>query len=962
VRANAAAASSTGSASGAESAAAAPSSRHPLDHNLTQIGAPAAWAHGATGRGVTVAVLDTGVDAAFPDLAGRIADTANFSSSPDTVDRFGHGTFVASQIAGSGAASQGERRGVAFDSRLLIGKVLDDDGFGQESDIIAGMQWAAPRAQVISMSLGTDQGSDGTDAMSAAVDQLTAAYHVLFVVAAGNAGPATRSVGSPGAADAALTVGAVDGNDVLASFSSRGPLLGNSSIKPEIVAPGVDIAGARAAGTTMSAVLDTHYVIASGTSMATPQVAGAAAILFQLHPGWDPAQVKAALVATAHAATGGDEYQLGGGRLDIAAAIGAPAVIDTAVADLGSVPDGAKTPVTEKLTLTDISKNPETLHLSADLTDRAGHAVPGGTVSVSTKTLHLAAGGTASATLSVTPGRLAARPGLYEGHVTVRVGSQTIHIPVSLDVTAPMHTLTLNAVPLPGTAPDQWSAFADVVNADDPDVAFATVGFGSGVTATLELPDGDYWINGEVDDFSNPDFNQMRAAMIDRPDVQIHGDTAVTLDATRAVPVSASVTGRATQMDGSDIFVERGLGAQVLGIGTYSFNTTTQPMVFAQPATAPRTGTLRASTGFRLIDQASPSPYAYDLFHNLGDRIPASLQYTVSPTIQSHLARVDERFYGIDGDKTPYTEIRYGLTDSGFLALEFISTVPGASTRTDYLSTEPGIGWNQEAAPPITIDGTKQVGQWVTEVPGFTHYTPGSRTSADWAKQVFRPGPYSGTVMTTSGCAPQPSTRTQGDIHVELVDLQDLTDGFDCLLGSGGVDSRTMSLYFGDKLLGTFQSPVGDFEVPTGRDGTGMYRLTYGNTNATAIPVSSATSTTWTFHSTTPVGTKVARLPLLTIGYDLPLGLDNHPNGDTAILTAARVAGSGSAPIRDLRLWTSTDGGKTWSAAPVHALGGGRYAATLPHVAAGQAVSLRLHAADSGNSAIDQTIITAYHG
>jgi hypothetical protein len=111
-----------------------------------------------------------------------------------------------------------------------------------------------------------------------------------------------------------------------------------------------------------------------------------------------------------------------------------------------------------------------------------------------------------------------------------------------------------------------------------------------------------------------------------------------------------------------------------------------------------------------------------------------------------------------------------------------------------------------------------------------------------------------------------------------------------------------------------------------------------------------------------PVGPSLHRLPLLTVNYDLPLGLDNHPDGDTAILTASRVAGSGSASVKELRLWTSADGGTTWTAAPVHALGGGRYAATLPHVAAGQAVSLRVQASDAGGSGIDQTIITAYRG
>ncbi|MEK8106617.1 S8 family serine peptidase [Micromonospora sp. M12] len=105
---------------------------------------------------------------------------------------------------------------------MLVGKVLDDGGSGYDSSIIAGMEWAAHSgAKVVSMSLGGDP-TDGTDPMSQAVNDLTAETGALFVVAAGNSG-AARTVGTPGAAAAALTVGAVDRADNLAEFSSQGP-------------------------------------------------------------------------------------------------------------------------------------------------------------------------------------------------------------------------------------------------------------------------------------------------------------------------------------------------------------------------------------------------------------------------------------------------------------------------------------------------------------------------------------------------------------------------------------------------------------------------------------------------------------------------------------------------------------------------------------------------------------------
>ncbi len=293
-----------------------------LDRNLRQISAPQAWDAGYTGKGVRVAVLDTGVDATHPDLAGQIAEKKDFTvDGGDAGDHFGHGTHVAATIAGTGAASGGARRGVAPGAQLLVGKVLDDSGYGTDSQLIAGMEWAAGRAPVVNMSLGNLEASDGTDPVSLAVDTLTKRTGTLFVAAAGNSGPDDDTVSSPGAAATALTVGAVDGDDRLADFSSHGPLANSHSVKPELVAPGVDIVAARAAGTSMGQPVDTRYTAASGTSMATPHVAGAVALLAQRHPDWRAGQLKAALVGAADPVSGSDVYAIGAGRLDAARAL-----------------------------------------------------------------------------------------------------------------------------------------------------------------------------------------------------------------------------------------------------------------------------------------------------------------------------------------------------------------------------------------------------------------------------------------------------------------------------------------------------------------------------------------------------------------------------------------------------------------------------------------------------------------
>ena len=170
-----------------------------LKESVPQIGAPEAWAKGYTGKGVTVAVLDTGIDADHPDLAGLVDGQASFVPGEDALtDINGHGTHVASTIVGTGAASDGDNRGVAPDADLLVGKVLGGpEGSGQDSWVLAGMEWAVDSgADVVSMSLGDTTPSDGNDPMSLAVDALSEQSGALFVIAAGNAGP--ESISAPG--------------------------------------------------------------------------------------------------------------------------------------------------------------------------------------------------------------------------------------------------------------------------------------------------------------------------------------------------------------------------------------------------------------------------------------------------------------------------------------------------------------------------------------------------------------------------------------------------------------------------------------------------------------------------------------------------------------------------------------------------------------------------------------------
>lgn len=289
--------------------------RTTLADSTSQIGAPVAWEAGLDGNGSTVAVLDTGIDAEHPDLQDRILDSKDFTgSSTGAGDVVGHGTHVASTVAGTGAASDGKERGVAPGAKLLIGKVLDDSGSGYESEIIAGMQWAVENdADVVSMSLGANSpATTCDDPIAQSVGELSSSSNALFIIAAGNMGSGQNTVSSPGCAPAALTVGAVDGEDATAQFSSRGPVGVSHLPKPEIAAPGVGILAAATGGRGVYA-----YRAMSGTSMATPHVAGAAAIALQAHPELTGQQLKQLLTSSADPDIEGSAHAVGTGRLDI---------------------------------------------------------------------------------------------------------------------------------------------------------------------------------------------------------------------------------------------------------------------------------------------------------------------------------------------------------------------------------------------------------------------------------------------------------------------------------------------------------------------------------------------------------------------------------------------------------------------------------------------------------------------
>ncbi|MEJ8632971.1 S8 family peptidase [Streptomyces sp. MS2.AVA.5] len=500
-----------------------------LDRSTGQINAPAAWKAGYHGKGVKVAVLDTGVDDTHPDLSGRIAQAKDFSNSGSTGDRFGHGTHVAATVGGTGAASGGSMRGVAAEAELLVGKVLDDNGYGTESSVIEGMEWAAAQdAKVINMSLGGGP-TDGTDPMSQAVNALTASTDSLFVIAAGNDGANGQStIGSPGTANAALTVGAVDRDDSLAGFSSRGPRLGDGAVKPDVTAPGVGIVAARAAGTTMGTPVNANYVAASGTSMATPHVAGAAAILAQQHPNWSAQQLKDALISTSKTVSGTKVTQQGGGRIDLATAVG-PLTASGSLA-FAPVRAGERKGQTQTLGVryANTGSRPLTLDLGVSLATDGGQVPAAGAVRLGSTSLTLAPGAETEVPLHLDAAGV--NRGKYYGYVTAKSSDGVVqaHTTVSLQVSGRQHVLTV----VPRDRQGRPSGSNGLPNIWGPTGYVSYTDLEKGVAVVEE---GTYLLQGG---FFSENENGGEAGELIVPEVKVTKDTTVAFDASDVTEVT----------------------------------------------------------------------------------------------------------------------------------------------------------------------------------------------------------------------------------------------------------------------------------------------------------------------------------------------------------------------------------------------------------------------------------------
>ena len=914
--------------------------RASLDEVVPQIGAPAAYEAGYDGTGVRVAVLDSGIDTDHPDLAGRVVAAEDFTGIGGTDDLLGHGTHAASIIGGTGAASGGQFRGVAYGVDLINARVLDGSGWGELSTVIAGLEWAAIEqdADVISISANGGE-SDGTDILSQAIDAVSASEDVLVVASAGNGG---RSVETPGSADAALAVGAVDKADVWQEFSAHGPREGRFAIKPEIVAPGLSVTAAISPDAYIGEPVDEFYAELSGTSTSAPVVAGAAALLRHAHPELSAVQLKALLVTSGHD-VGASVFAQGGGRVDVAAGLaaakrGISAVEATAALGVLTFPHDDGETLTQDIRL--VNDGATEAHLTLDLVavDESGAPVPPEMLTVSTSEIVLGPGDTKMVT--ITADAATGPLGLVSGSLTASLdGELVLAIPVGFEKERESYSLTAKFNDRHGGS-DYYGFLGIVEVEDDLFTDSFTIDFET-TEITVRVPAGTYSLSF----LSENDQEPITYVEVSAPEVVVDRDTVVVLDGRTAEPITVELDVETSPL-GRSMTSYRASDSSAAGyILSMDAAVTDTVRLFAAPTEAVTVGEHHLATSWAGLGVAE----SFHLLFEEGDGIPSGLTYVVD---HEDLAEIGMDVHADVADGDVWAMVM-GYGRYTFLAGGTQFLIPARSHHHLWVSSGLDVGWAQ-LVTPVESRGSGDL---------FTagSYKSGTVTNQQWLAQPIRPG--------TPSDGDWGATREGALMNLQrfMVD-QDGHYGFtDAGYGDPPVDDITMRLLADGLVIAESEdlTIAADDLPPEPTD----YELTLDMMRtADWIRMSPETHTTWRFTSEQPPVGEVANLAVLHVTPAIELGLDNTVAGAAPIQfdpsRADRAFGE-AVELADFDAELSIDDGATWIGLPVARTGSDSYEGVLdPGTACGDScfVSLRTSAIDVDGSAIEQTIIRAYTG
>ncbi|MFF5763772.1 S8 family peptidase [Streptomyces tanashiensis] len=875
-----------------------------LDRSVPQIGADKAWESGYDGSGVKIAVLDTGVDRTHDDLKTQVVGEKNFSASADAVDRVGHGTHVASIAVGTGAKSGGRYKGVAPGAKVISGKVLDDEGFGDDSAVIAGMEWAAAEgADVVNLSLGGPD-SPGVDPLEATVDRLTAEKGILFAIAAGNEGETgPSSVGSPGSADSALTVGAVDRNDRLAPFSSTGPRAGDGAVKPDVTAPGVAITAAAAAGSAIDTRPGTPhpapgYLAIDGTSMATPHVAGAAAILKQRHPEWKSAELKGALTGSAK---GGayTAFQQGSGRIQVDKALTQSVVAEPVSLNYGTAlwPHTDDKPVTKKLSYRNLGTTDVTLDLSVSTVDAEGKPAPAGFFALGASKVTVPAGGTAEVDL-IADTSVGDADGTYSGYVTATGAGQSVRTAAVAVREAESYDLTVRTLGRDGA--DAQNYATTLTGVGGPAANFQARVDNEPGARTIRVPKGSYTLNTAV--YQDPSDYTAGTDWIAQPKLEITGDTTVVSDARTTKPVDLTVPG-IDKADYAGTYYEvatTGIGRVGNGWvlrGFTGFRT-------AHMGPAVTDGSLLQTWDAHFVKDAT-SQYSVAFGGKTNTVATGYTKHVKATELATLKVGLGASAPGKTALASPYAHLPGAPEGNGFSAPQ-----PAPGTRTFYVSTGDGATWltrynqlgdkDQWGYPAFE-------GAWEMVKP--KRYEAGRTYRETFGTGVMGPllGEGMGVLRTVD-----PVTGLQ-----QIVGAVPLASDGEGHAGTVPYSSSTSTLYRDGVKVAESTDPLSGYEPFAVDAADAEYRLTASvERPSQASSVSTRIEAGFTFRSKQVAATTA--LPVSTVRFAAPVDLSSRVPERAQVLVPVTVQGAAAGTnLKSLAVSVSYDGGATWQSVKV---------------------------------------------